>query len=260
MFSFSYHDMKLITIVIVLIILLIFVFVLGLLSKRWLVKNGWARDEEGSGTLEGALLSLFAIFLAFSFSMATDRFNNRRDSIITEANAIGTAALRADLYPDSIRIPLRKEFKQYLEYRIAYYEAGDDDKKIADAINNSDQSGKNIWRLVTSHSADPHFYEPTRLMVPSLNEMLDAATSRDAALHAQVPESIIWVLLLLGLCSGFIVGYGSRTANVNFIGGTLFVIMISVALTLIIDLDRPRRGLITNKKAHDKILGLRELF
>ena len=69
-------------------------------------------------------MALLGLLLAFTFSMSNSRFDNRRQLVIEEANAIGTAILRTDFYPDSVRKLLRASLKEYVENRIAFYRAG----------------------------------------------------------------------------------------------------------------------------------------
>ncbi|MGI8583382.1 MAG: hypothetical protein ACR2KX_14370 [Chitinophagaceae bacterium] len=81
----------------------------------------------GLGPLEGALLGLLSLLLAFTFNKAASNYDTRRAFLVQESNDIGTALLRCDLYPDSIRQQLRKYFKDYITARIGYYEAGSDE-------------------------------------------------------------------------------------------------------------------------------------
>src|SRR5688572_28833992 len=77
--------------------------------------------KESRGAIMSAMLALFAFLLAFTFGMSGSRFDHRRQVVVNEANALGTAILRADLYPDSQRVAFRNDFQQYVEARIAYY-------------------------------------------------------------------------------------------------------------------------------------------
>ncbi len=66
-------------------------------------------------TLEAAMLGLLALMLSFTFAMAAARFDARRDALLREANAIGTAALRARLLPaphDAQSVMLLRDYVQ----------------------------------------------------------------------------------------------------------------------------------------------------
>ena len=81
------------------------------------------------GAINGTLLGLLGLLLAFTFSMASSRFDSRRQLVIEEANDIGTVILRTDFFPDSTRRLLRGTLKEYVEARIAFYQAGMDINK-----------------------------------------------------------------------------------------------------------------------------------
>ena len=95
-------------------------------GKLWRKEEGEPRG--GVNSLLAALFALFGFILAFTFGMSGNRYDNVRNITVQEANDIGTAVLRADLYPDSVRHAFRTDFKTYLEARIAYYE------NVADTI------------------------------------------------------------------------------------------------------------------------------
>ncbi len=248
------------TIVLILFLFLTIIYFFGFKLRRILVKKKLIEESDGLGTIEGVMLSLFAFFLGFTFSMSGSRFDYRRQTIISEANAIGTAIHRADLYPDSTKNKMRTYFKEYINYRIAYFDAGADEEKIKSALAQSNNLAEKIWAIASKLAQDPKYSDATRLMIPALNEMIDDVTTRDAAKNAKVPEPIIWVMLILSLCSSFIVGYSTKAAHLNYIVGIIYIVMISMSIYLIIDLDRPRRGLITIEDANNKIIELKEMF
>lgn len=210
------------------------------------------------GTIEGSLLGLLALLLAFTFSMANERYDARRTVIIQEANAIGTAILRADLYQDTIRQQFRDDFRQYVEARIAYYTAGVDENRMRTALKQSDQYSAAIWARATKLSRQTNNLLPANLMIPALNDMIDIVTTRDAALIAQIPASILYVLMALCLVGSFVIGY--MADKLDWMLTICFSFMTALAIYLIIDLDRPRQGLITTDTMHQKMLDLRGMF
>ena len=216
--------------------------------------------SEGIGSLEGALLGLVALLLAFTFSMSASRFDERRHAIVAEANIIGTAILRADLYPDSIRTTFRKDFKQYVEARIDYYTAGADINKVLDALNKSNVIAHKIWNKAADLGKDPAYFVSTNQMIPALNDMIDIITTRLAGGLARVPDSIVWLLFLLCVVGSFVVGYGNKGKKLDWIVIVGFCLMISLTIYLILDLDRPRRGFINMDSANQRIVDLRGMF
>ena len=79
--------------------------------------------KSSAETIITALYALLCFILAFTYNMSESRFEKRKTHIVEEANAIGTALLRCDLYEDSTRSVLRKDFYHYVQARIDFYEA-----------------------------------------------------------------------------------------------------------------------------------------
>jgi len=215
---------------------------------------------EGLGPVEGSLLGLLALLLSFTFSLAAGKNDTRRKVIVEEANNISTAILRCDMYPDSIRKELHGYFKDYVDARIAYYNAGTDNDKLNSSQQLAgDLSGK-IWSRVIGLSQQSENTLRSQQMIPALNAMMDITTTRDAERNAHVPESILWMLFLLTFAGSFITGYGSKSKHFNKIIVGCFALMTAMTIYLILDLDRPRRGIINMDKTHEKIVELKELL
>jgi hypothetical protein len=258
--NITLHQIDTIVVVGILFILLIIAHIFGSKLRKFSERKGVIHQDTDLGTVEGALIGLFAFFLAFTFSMSGTRFDNRRETIIDEATKIGTALNLADLYPDSVRTSIRGHFKKYVDYRIAYFDAGIGDDKLNAALKNGGLQFDTIWAIVSHLGKDEKYSVATRLIAPALNEMSDIVVIRDAVKNATVPESILWVLFLLSICSSFMVGYGANGKNRNSVAGIVLATMISISIYLIIDLDKPRRGLITTEGAQEKIVELKSLF
>lgn len=254
------YQIDTIVIVGILFVLLITVYVFGTKLRVAMQKKGMIHRDTDLGIVEGALLGLFAFFLAFTFSMSGNRFDKRREIIVAEATKIGTALKLADLYPDSARAAIRDHFKKYVDYRIAYFNAGIDKDKLNPALKEGRLQRDTIWTVVSHLGKDEKYALVTRLIAPALNEMGDIVVIRDAVKNARVPESILWVLYLLSICSSFMVGYGAKGENRNSIAGIVLATMISISIYLIMDLDRSYRGFITTEGAHQKIVELKSLF
>jgi len=109
---------------------IILFYFFGLKVSHYKKKKDPSYEPSGIGALEGSLLGLLALLLAFTFNKSSSYYDSRREILIQETNNIGTALLRADLYPDSVRQILRSDFKRYINERIQYFECGDDENKI----------------------------------------------------------------------------------------------------------------------------------
>ncbi len=216
--------------------------------------------QSGLGAIEGSLIGLTALMLSFTFGMAATKFESRRQVIVDEANNIGTVVLRCDLYPDSVRTLLRADLQKYVEARINYYNAGADEEKIKLALNETNDIANLIWARVAglSHNLDNRVMSDQ--MIPALNAMIDIVTTRDASRLAKVPPVILTVLLTLSLISSFLIGYGLKGKRASKILVLGFASMTTISLYLILDLDRPRRGIINLDAAEKRIVDLRTMF
>lgn len=219
--------------------------------------KGEYAENAANKTIIGSVFGLMAFLLAFSFSMSGSRFESRRTASISEANAIGTAILRADLYPEAERNAFRADFKNYLQARIDYLASAWDDAKLNGIQERQKAAADNLWSRAMRLSINAPSIIPSNQMIPSLNEMFDSATTNDYSELMRVPESIVVMLFVLSFVSAFFMGYSSAEKGkldwyVAF--GFCFLSVLVIFITL--DLDRPRRGLIQLDTSHQAIISL----
>ena len=198
------------------------------------------------GPLEGALLGL----LSFTFNKSASNYDTRKQLIVQEYNDIGTALFRSDLYADSIANEFKIDFKQYITARIDYYKAGNNEKKILEALKKAEVISAKIWLRATRISQQSGYDTRSMQMIPAINNMIDTMSKREAARLSRVPGSILWLLLLLALTGSFIVGYAHKSKGINWIIIIAYSIMTVMTIYLILDLDRPRRGIINTGSIH----------
>ncbi len=246
-------------ITLILLALMILLYWIGLRSRRLMIKKTGVEKNDGIGPIEGSILGLLALMLSFTFSLSSGRHDKRNDIIVQEANDIGTAILRADLYPDSIRNPLRAEFRNYVEARISFYTVGNDFKKVVEANDSAVAIQNRLWAIVAKAGQDRENLHRSAQMIPALNQMIDIVTTRNASLMERVPDLILYMLFLLCLTSSFILGYAGGKQS-DWVIALAFNIMVGLAIFMILDLDKPRTGVITSKEANYHIIGLRDMF
>jgi hypothetical protein len=221
-------------------------FALQELGRRWGLRRAALEaggGREGLGSVEGAVYGLLGLLIAFSFSGAASRFEARRDLIVQEANAIGTAYLRLDLLPDEARDGLREKFRRYLDTRLsAYRKMPDVEAAVAELGRASAQQGE-IWTeaLVASKAAGP---PASVLLPPSLNEMFDITTTRTAATRAHPPIFLFAMLVILALVSALLVGNGMSAAKGHRLHMLAYAGVLALTIYVIVDLEFPRLGLI----------------
>ena len=240
--------------------LLILVNYLGYRFKGYHIRKFPGIEHVGIGPTEGSLLGLTALLLSFTFGMSATKFETRRQHIVSETNEIGTCILRCDMYPDSVRNLLRPDFKNYLETRIAYYNAGDVEEMTKKTLEQSDSISSIIWKRVSFLSHDLNNRVASEQMVPSLNAMIDIVTTREAARRAAVPGMILIVLCTLIIVSAFLSGYGSKNLERNKVLVVAFAFITTLALYLVVDLDKPRHGFVNLNATEQLMVNLRTLF
>jgi hypothetical protein len=243
----------------IILALIIAFYLLGYrLRGRAVLKNPKAQLPD-LGALNGTLLGLLGLMLAFTFGMSNSRYDTRRKLVVEEANYIGTAVLRTDIYPDSIRRILRAHFKRYVKARIAHYQSGMNMEKTMENYAKADSIGKEIWTIAASYAKVDNITTRTSELLPALNNMIDITTTRRAAGEATIPDSIMYFLFILCFCSAFLLGYDNKN-KIDWIGVMGLAVMLSSTVFTIIDLDRPRSGLIKMDKANQKMVELLRLF
>jgi hypothetical protein len=217
-------------------------------------------DKEISlGTSEGSLLGLMALLLAFSFSMASTKFESRRQTIIDEANLLNTSILRCDLYSDSIKKSLLPLYKNYLESRINYYNAGDNPVKIQEALDDANKQFKIIWNNVIPLMKGDNYFR-TEQMVQLLISLKNMAKTREAGRNAAVPAFIIIVLLTSVVIASFLAGFGTKPGHRSKLLSVAFILMTTIVLYVVMELNRPRQGLINLNGAEQNMVDIRQLF
>ena len=215
--------------------------------------------HEGIGPLEAAVFALLGLLLAFSFAGATSRFETRRQQIIREADAIGTAYLRLDLLPAADQPELRRLFRAYLDTRLRVYE------KLADpeAAERELKHAADLQQVIWSHAVVASRRDPTssatRLLLPAINEMIDITTARTIALHTHLPDVIIALLIGASLLSGLVAGYAmAKRMSRSWLHMVLYASIVAVTLYVVLDLEYPRFGLIRIESADQVLTGLRD--
>ena len=220
------------------------------------------KEYEKEGTVQGALFAILGLLLAFTFSMSVSRYDKRIDIIIEEANDIGTAVLRADLYPEAERQLFRADFKRYVEARIAYFDAGADVTKMMDEQRQASEIAQQLWNRASQLSSNPAITNTASMqMIPALNSMIDIANTRWYITLAKVPEPVLYLLFILICICSFYTGYTlSGKKKIDWIGLIGFCLLVCAIVHLIIDIDRPRRGTITLTQTNQSIVELRKMF
>jgi hypothetical protein len=189
-----------------------------------------------------ATLTLLGLIVGFSFSMAISRYDQRKDYEEAEANAIGTEYLRADLLPASDGANVRELLRQYLDQRVLFYEASDDNA-IREIDAATAQLQTELWSTVHITTGT----QPTPLIalaVSGMNDVLNSQGYTQAAWWNRIPPGAWCLMVAVAICSNLLVGYDSHSAGARIKRLLVLPFVLSIAFYFIADIDSPRRGII----------------
>ena len=237
-----FSDYSLLQILIISIVALFGAIEIG----RWF---GVRAKPQGIGsvpTLEASILALLALMIGFTFALALSRFEARREGVLTEANAIGTTALRARLLPAQHAQECLKLLREYVQLRLTLTEKVPSQPELKAALARSNAIQEALWLQVKDLAAKNNGMVPTGLFIQSLNEMIDDHEKRLIALISGVPNIVLVLLYAIAMVASAFSGYAAgveaqRSRGPMYVAMGLFIAVIF----LIQDLDRPTDGFIT---------------
>ncbi len=199
-------------------------------------------EREDFALVQTATLTLLALIIGFSFSMATARYDLRKNYEEAEANAIGTEYVRADLLPASNAAAVHAQLRKYLDLRIAFYQTRNQ-HELSQINSDTTQLQSEMWSAVQV----PALAQPTpviALAVAGMNDVLNSQGYTQAAWWNRIPTSAWSLMIAIAVCCNLMVGYGTHTEKPK--ARLLFVLPLvaSIAFLLIADIDSPRGGFI----------------
>ena len=233
-------DYQLIVLVLTLGFMVFCVWLGGIGVKRFRQPNAEHRDD--FAIVLSATLTLLALIIGFTFSMATVRYDQRKNLEEEEANAIGTEYLRAGLLPAADAEKARALLRDYYEQRILFYTIRDGEQMIG--INaRMVQLQNELWESVNSPAAN----NPTptvALAVSGMNDVINSQGYAQAAAWNRIPTAAWLLMAIIAAFCHLLFGFGTRDARGERI--LLFVLPLVTALSffLIADIDSPRGGVI----------------
>lgn len=202
-------------------------------------------DRSLMSGMGGAMFGLLGLLLGFTLSMAIGRWDVRRDVIVSESNAIGTLSLRAGLLDEPLRGDLRDALGEYTQARIVLGSSYDDLDAWRAARTTSEGLHERIWTVIEAASELELSPAVLSSLITSANEVIDLHELRLASIENYLPASLLFVLIgVASMAVGFLAwsfGAGDRSGRKAVL---LLSLLITVVLLLIMDLNRPQRGMI----------------
>ena len=210
----------------------------GYVERKWRP----LREEERvpCQLISSAALTLLGLIIAFSFSMAVSRYDQRKNYEEAEANAIGTELLRVELLPLAAAQQEKALLRSYLRQRILFYEERHD-RRLAGISEETTRLQGEMWSVVRAAAAaqpDPVM----ALVAAGMNDVLNSQGYTQAAWWNRIPEGAWLLMVAIAMCSCALVGYSAHQARPALL--VVLPVILSVAFFLIADIDSPRHGVI----------------
>jgi len=213
-------------------------FIGDLLGRK--VRTVETAERGDFSTVIAATLTLLALIVGFTFSMAISRYDQRKNYEESEANAIGTEYVRADLLPAANAAKVRELLEKYLKQRVLFYQ-GRDESQLSQVNVEMTKLQTELWSAVVQ----PAEAQPTptmALVVSGMNDVLNSQGYTQAAWWNRIPHEAWELMGLIAFFANLLLGYGERRTNTSI----LFVlpVMVSFSFALIADIDSPRGGIV----------------
>ena len=245
-------------------IALLAAMVLGAELGYRLGRRGRTTHDEPTRTqiisIQAATLALLALLLGFTFAMALSRFEYRKQMVVQESNAIGTAALRSQFLPASHDDEVDTLFRRYVEMRLESVlrtRQGSSEREQLD--REARQIQRQLWHIANEAAkVDPRSI-PLGLFAQAINEVIDIKAKRDIAVANHVPEPVLLFLLAFAVLAAAVLGYGNGLADGRMrLLTAAYCVIVALATALIIDLDHPQQGLA--RTSQQSMLQLQEII
>ena len=215
--------------------------------------------HEGIGAIEAAVFALLGLLLAFSFAGGTSRLDTRRQLIVEEANAIGTAYLRLDMLAAADQPEMRRLFREYLDARLQVYQKLPNLAAAEQEMERTAAIQQRLWSQAVTASRASTTPAVAMLLLPAINQMIDVTTSRKVALYTHLPSLILVMLMIVALFSGLLAGYAmAKRRSRSWLHMLVYALVVAVTIYAVIDLDYPRSGLIRLDAADNALAKLRD--
>ena len=196
-------------------------------------------EREDFDTVLTATLTLMALIIGFTFSMAVSRFDQRKNYEEAEANAIGTEYLRADLLPPDDAVRVRESLRIYLDQRVLFYLG--DERRLGEASVDPAKLQIELWSPVV-HAATAQPTPVSALAVAGMNDVLNSQGYTQAAWLNRIPVAAWSLMGLIAICSNLLLAYRERSTGMLAL--LVLPTIASIAFFLIADIDSPGGGII----------------
>ena len=215
-------------------------------GKRIRRKDDTEQDAPAAA-IAAAILGVLSFMLAFIFGIVTDRFDDKKELVRQEANAIRTVWERSEFLQEPDRTKTFGLLRKYVDARLAFAQAGDPtnfEPKLAEARSLHHQ----MWEIAIANArTDPFMFSDIgSLYIDSINQLSALGALRvNRGLQARLPSGMWFALYCLLMLGMFAIGYQTAINDPRPSRATLILaVSFSVVLALIAALDHPMNSFI----------------
>lgn len=223
---------------------------LGLFALLWIVSilgyrlRGRLKLSNETAYATSATVSLLVLLIGFTFSLSLSRYDNRRDLVVEEAAAIYSIWEREQLIADPQRAEMARLMQAYVDQRIAYFTFGIDQDRELRADKEADALMAQTWAIVRAEVIADKQPLVTRMLMDNLTRIDDVAWRREALARAHIPYIVVDLLVVFSLLTAASMGFTGPQDKRVHPTHLIFFALNAAAIMLVIDLDRPRSGLV----------------
>jgi hypothetical protein len=199
-------------------------------------------DKDNLAIVVSATLTLLALIIGFTFSMATTRYDQRRLYEEQEPNAIGTEYVRADLFPLAEATAVKQGLAAYLHQRIIFYQA-DYGNQLDQANVKTSALQAQLWNSI-EHQASTQPNPVTALVVSGMNDVLNSQGYTQSAWWNRIPVSAWELMIVIAIFANGLIGYAAQRSKYRNTLLLVLPLIVSISFFLIADIDSPRGGTI----------------
>jgi hypothetical protein len=219
------------------------IFSVAAWGGAWFHRRTWNDATESHGDFAfvvGGILTVLALILGFTFSMAVTRYDQRKNYEEQEASSIATEYLRASQLPNADADALRKLLRSYLGQRISFYlNESQSDLNQLELQTNDLQN--NLWSVCVTGAGSSGSPNST-LLLSGMNDVFSSRRRTQSSWRNRIPHSALLLVIVIAILSTFLVGYSAHRRGAFLL--LVLPLAVAISLFMIVDIDSPRGGYI----------------
>ena len=209
----------------------------------WMGRRLRSTSDKKPSKFDDASVALMGLLLAFGFGMSISKHDQRRMAVVADSNAIGDFYTCATLLKEPTRTQLQGVIREYAELRLGLAQRQIDNTELENALPRMQQAHRQMTELVAQALSDG---TPIAVsLTNTLNEVTSKHAARLAAVRDRLPASVVMLLVVAAIVTTMLIGREQGIAGSSEVAGTLcFILLVSLAIYVTLDLNQPERGLI----------------